>query len=87
MADHMLVQIHLAPGQSALHDAAAKLGVPVSALDSAYGVVPTDPAAGLFAVMVDKAHSRRAANKLGMAPDDEGIFANPPIAPFGPPES
>lgn len=90
MTDYSLVQFRLPPGQSTLADAARKLGVPVSALDPAYGVVPTDPADRLFAAMVDPKAVK--STKLGVAPDAVGdpaerVFSNPAIMPFGPPES
>lgn len=92
MTEYSMVQFRLPPGQSTLADAAHKLGVPIGALDADYGVVPTDPADRLFVAMVDVRATAAAAQKLGMAGGDapapaEGVFSNPPIMPFGPPES
>lgn len=92
MTDYSMVQFRLPPGQSTLADAARKLGLPASAFDANYGVVPTDPADRLFVAMVNVKATAAAAAKLGMAaegtPDPaEGVFANPRIMPFGPPES
>ncbi|WP_199553422.1 hypothetical protein [Sandaracinobacteroides hominis] len=84
MADSVLVQIHLA-GSASLAAAARKLGVPAAKLDADYGVVAVDLAASLYAVKLDKSEAG-AAEKLGQG-GAEGIFADPKIEPFGPPDS
>jgi hypothetical protein len=56
-------------------------------IDSQFGVLPTDPSEGLYTVLVDVRASERIKAALATRPHDpaEGIFANPPIEPFGPP--
>lgn len=92
MAESVLVQIHLPAspgtptGTPTLAAAARKLGVAASKLDSGYGVVPVDLAAGLYAVKLDKSEAKNAAERLGEG-GPEGIYSDPKIEPFGPPES
>lgn len=65
-----------------LASAAAQLGVSLEDLDAAFGVVPVDPQAGMYAVQArsDRAH---------VAPVSEhrypGPYSSPPIAPYCPP--
>jgi hypothetical protein len=56
-------------------------------IDAQFGVIPTDPANGLYTVLIDTRASHRVEAALTNRPRDsaEGIFANPPIEPFGPP--
>jgi len=68
-------------GPPTIEDAARQLGVPVVAVDRAFGVVTIDPKQGLYSVQVDAAHLPADA------PSDEfsGPFSDPRIEPFGPP--
>ena len=45
-------------------------------------MVPIDPAERLYTILVDEA----AAARIADAPQVEGVFGNPRIEPFGPPE-
>jgi hypothetical protein len=81
---HVLMQVRLAVARPSLADAAKRLGVPLEALDAAYGLVPTDPEAGLYAVMVEPTAAASAA--IADASDAEGAFADVRIEPFGPPQ-
>lgn len=91
MTEYTMVQLRLPEGQSSLADVAKRLGVAVGDLDANYGVVPSDPADRLFVAMVDARKADTISASLGAADaasdPAEGIFANPAIAPFGPPES
>lgn len=63
---------------------AAFLGIAVSKVNAAFGVVPIDPKNGLFSLMMP-------LESLEALPEDirtrvEGPFANPKIAPFRSPE-
>ena len=62
-----------------LQQAARQLGVDVSKLNAAFGVIAIDAAQNRFAVEV-------AADALppGAGDAQRGPFSNPPIAPFGP---
>jgi hypothetical protein len=57
-------------------------------IDKQFGVIATDPTEGLYTVLVDPKASQRVNAVLDTRPRDsaEGIFANPRIEPFGPPE-
>ncbi len=65
-----------------LASAAAQLGVTPEDIDAAFGIVPIDPNAGLYAVQA-------RADRVTLVPESgkryEGPYSSPPIAPFGPP--
>ncbi len=56
-------------------------------VDAQFGVIATDPAAGIYTVLVASAATKRVEAVLATRSRDpaEGIFANPRIEPFGPP--
>jgi hypothetical protein len=60
----------------------------VNEIDTQFGVIPTDPAEGIYTVLVAAKASERVKAVLASRPRNpaEGIFANPRIEPFGPPE-
>ena len=66
-----------------LAEAAALLGVAVADLNEAFGVVPVDPAQGLYAVEVDA--DKLPAQSAGDKPY-RGPFSSPRIAPLGTPK-
>ncbi len=57
-------------------------------IDPDFGVIATGPTEGIYTVLVDANASKRIEAVLATRPPDpaEGIFANPRIEPFGPPE-
>jgi hypothetical protein len=57
-------------------------------IDTQFGVIATDPAKGIYTVLIDAKTRKRVEAVLATRPHDptEGIFANPRIEPFGPPE-
>ena len=57
-------------------------------IDYDFGVIATDPTDGIYTVLVAVDASSRIEDVLAKRPDHpaEGIFANPRIEPFGPPE-
>jgi hypothetical protein len=57
-------------------------------VDIQFGIIATDPAGGLYTVLIDAKARKRVEATLATRPRDpaEGIFANPRIEPFGPPE-
>jgi hypothetical protein len=69
------------PGTPSLEFLRERLGLTAQQLDASFGVVPVDPEARLFALMVDD----QAAVRLGAFPEVSGPFSNPRIEPFGPP--
>ena len=85
--DKVLVTVRL-PGEIA-EDAtpesvAAFLGIAVSEMNVAFGVVPIDPGNGLFSLMIPMESLESLSQD--MRARFEGPFANPKIAPFRPPE-
>jgi len=57
-------------------------------VDTQFGVIATDADEGIYTVLVAAKASKRVEAMLVARPRDpaEGIFANPRIEPFGPPE-
>jgi len=57
-------------------------------IDPDFGVIATDPDEGLYTVLVDARATNRVETVLATRRPDpaEGIFANPRIEPFGPPQ-
>jgi hypothetical protein len=67
-------------GPPSLAEAAARLGVAISDLNAAFGVVPIDPARHLYCVEV---RADRLPQEAKPAPRVGGPFSNPQIAPMG----
>jgi hypothetical protein len=85
--DAVMIQLSLA-GQPTLAEAAQTLGVDLADLDPDFGVIPTDPDNGLYTVRVSAEaapRAQRALERRGIG-GAEGVFSDPRIAPFGPPE-
>jgi hypothetical protein len=78
-----LVTIESPDGPPSLEAAAQQLGVRREDIDEAYGVVPIDPARGLYGVQVQ---ADRLPHGFERKRPFRGPFANPEIAPFGPVE-
>jgi len=81
VAAMVLMTVHGSNGQPSLAQAASELGVSVADVDDQFGVVPINPAEGLYAVQVKESsvEIRRAARG-----GYQGPYSNPEIAPFGP---
>jgi len=67
-----------------LASAAAQLGASLEDLDAAYGVVPVDPQAGLYAV---QARSDRVGDTAQGARGYQGPYSSPKISPLAPPST
>ena len=85
MSDSAMVQFEHPGLAPSLADAAARLGVPVAALDPGFGVIATSPAEHLYTVLVAQPHAAAAGAAVGGG-TGTGTFSNPPIDTFGPPE-
>ena len=85
----VIVQFKRVGPAPALSEAANELGLLTSEMDAAYGVVAEDPAKALYSVLVDDAAVTRAEAALRARARDpaEGVYSNPRIEPFWPPES
>lgn len=76
--DTVMMTVKLDAATASVAAAAAQLGVPVKNVDPAFGLVPIDPDAGLYAVKI-----ARDAAPPARAGTFRGPFSNPRIAPFG----
>jgi hypothetical protein len=72
-----LMTVNLDAATRTLAGAAAALGVPESAMDASFGVVPLDPERGLYAVQV-RPDALAAHDKS----EFRGPYADPRIEPF-----
>jgi hypothetical protein len=78
----VMVTLRLDPGQATLPEVRELLGLAPEEVDPGFGVVNISPAEHLYTILVDEAAGARIAG----APEVEGVFGNPRIEPFGPPE-
>jgi len=78
-----LVTVRLARGAT-LAAAARKLGLSEDDVDVGYGLVPLDPANGLYGLRIRDEAARRVRPEA-LAEEGEGVHADPRIEPFGPP--
>ena len=75
----MLVTVDLKSDRADLHLAASALGVPVSAMDSEYGLVMVDPTRHKFAARVQWGEFAKRRQTTFTV---EGPFADPSLDPF-----
>jgi hypothetical protein len=78
----VMVTLRLHPGQATLPEVRRLLDLADEEVDPGFGVVNISPAEHLYTILVDEAAAARVAG----APQVEGVFGNPRIEPFGPPE-
>ena len=78
----MMVTLRLDPERASLPEVLGLLGLAGDEVDPAFGVVNISPAEHLYTILVDEA----AAARIAGAPAVEGVFGNPRIEPYGPPE-
>jgi hypothetical protein len=81
-----LLQFHHPGGAPQLREVLALFGLDPADVDAEFGVVATDPAAGLFVVRVENRglEEARAALARRAPHPGEGLFSDPPVEPFGP---
>ena len=86
-APMVLMTVHGSDGAPSIAQAASELGVSVADIDDRFGIVPINPAEGLYAVQVKE--SSVDARGTGDADRSKyrGPYSNPRIAPFGPVQS
>ncbi|MBO3752489.1 hypothetical protein J5X84_41080 [Streptosporangiaceae bacterium NEAU-GS5] len=77
----VLVTVRLSRGAT-MESALRKLDLLEEDVDVGYGLVPLDPGSGLFALRVSEAGAR----KLGRATETDGVYSDPRIEPYGPPQ-
>jgi hypothetical protein len=80
-----LLQFHDPGGAPQLGEVLAAFGLNPADVDAEFGVVATDPRAGLFAVRVEDRALDRARAALAVRPPHpaEGVFGDPRIEPTG----
>jgi hypothetical protein len=78
----VMVTLRLEPEQASLPEVRRLLGLAPEEVDPAFGVVNISPAEHLYTILVEEA----AAARVGDADQVEGVFSNPRIEPYGPPE-
>jgi hypothetical protein len=78
----VMVTLRLDPEQASLPEVRRLLGLAEDEVDPTFGVVNISPAERLYTILVDEA----AAERVAGAPPVEGVFGNPRIEPYGPPE-
>lgn len=78
----LLLTLTRRPAQASLDAVKRDLGLSDEDIDGEFGVVNVDPNGHRYAILVEE----RAAERVGKEPGVEGPFANPRIAPFGPPD-
>lgn len=78
----VMVTLRLDPGQASPDEVRRLLGLAPEEVDPGFGLVNISPAEHLYTILVDQ----EAADRIADAPQVEGVFSNPRIEPFGPPE-
>ena len=83
-----MLQFRHAGGAPSVGKAASLFDLRPDEIDRDFGVIATDPSAGLYTILIDaaaiqRANARLAARKGGA---EEGIFSNPHIEPTKTPE-
>ena len=78
----VMVTLRLDPGQASPDEVRRLLGLTPDEVDPGFGVVNISPAEHLYTILVDEA----AASRIAGAEPVEGVYGNPRIEPFGPPE-
>jgi hypothetical protein len=80
---NVMVTLRLHPEQASLAEVRRLLGLGEGEIDKGFGVVNISPGEHLYTILVDEA----AAARVQGADQVEGVYGNPRIEPFGPPES
>ncbi len=78
----LMMTLKLDPKEASLGAVMRKLGLRPGEIDEEFGVVPIDPDAHLFTVLVEQG----AVDKMQGQEGVRGPFSNPKIEPFGPPK-
>jgi hypothetical protein len=78
----VMVTLKLDPEQASLGAVRRLLGLREGEVDPAFGVVNISPSEHLYTILVDEATAARVQG----AAQVEGVYGNPRIEPFGPPE-
>ena len=77
----LLMTVEMPGAEPSIDRAASELGVAVEDLDTAFGVVPIDPACSRYAVQV---RADKVPTQMRPAGEHRGPWSNAKIEPFGP---
>ena len=77
-----MVTLHLKPSGTDIASVRAKYSLGAYDLDASFGVVCVSPEQQLYAILVSEEAAARIEHSQGVG----GVFSNPKIEPFGPPE-
>jgi len=91
MAGQYLFQFrHPGQDEPPLEEVVSRFGLDPTDVDDGYGVVKVadDPEGPLYVIRVNEAARRKLGSPAEQTRSDpgEGVFSDPPIEPFGPPE-
>jgi hypothetical protein len=78
----VMVTLRLDPQRASLDEVRRLLDLSEDEVDAGFGVVNISPREQLYTILVDQA----AAARVQGADAVEGVYGNPRIEPFGPPE-
>ena len=78
---YLLMTVEMPGAEPSIDRAASELGVAVEDLDTAFGVVPIDPASSRYAVQV---RADKLPTETRPAGEHRGPWSNAKIEPFGP---
>lgn len=86
--DTMMLQFRHSGPAPKLDEVRRMFALEAGEIDTDFGVIATDPTAGLYTVLVAASAAARVAAALATRPADpaEGWFGNPRVEPFGSPE-
>lgn len=81
-----LLQFHQPGAAPSLAEVLASFGLDTADVDIEFGVVATDPSAGLFVIRIEDRGLDKARAALARRPHHpaEGIFGDPRVEPTGP---
>ncbi len=80
----MMLTVELEPADATLAEVKQRFGLSDEDIDNSFGVVSIDPAARLYAILVNESVADKVASS---EPAVSGPFSNPKIEAFGPPKS
>jgi hypothetical protein len=78
----VMVTLRLDPEHASLDEVRRMLDLGEDEVDAGFGVVNISPREHLYTILVDEATAARVQD----AEPVEGVYGNPRIEPFGPPE-
>ena len=81
----LMITLQIAGKAPTIDDIQTRYGLTDDEIDKSFGVVEIDPEDSLYTILVEE--TAVAKVKPSEEIDVKGPYANPRIAPFGPPES